>query len=134
MQTSDALNQARRRRRIALVAILPIVAALVFWTLESGDWLVIYNDGPEPLAEINLQAGGEHWTLRDLEPRESRRLRVHSGEAVELTVDVTDWAPEPPVRTLFDWRYASVVTLRLDSSRTVTSTSESGIWQRALNW
>ncbi len=134
MEKIEPMIRTKRQRRIAIVVLLPLVAALVMWALESGDWLVVYNDSAEPITEISLRAGQEHWTMRELEPQESRRLRVHSGGAVEVVVKVTAWSEEPILRENFDWRYSPIVTLRLDSSGAITSTSERGIWQRALNW
>lgn len=116
------------------MVLLPVVAALIVWLLESGDWLVIYNDGAEPIAEICLQAGQERWTVRELGPKESRRLRVRSGEDVEVVVRVANWSPKEILRANFDWHYVSIVTLRLNSYGVVTSTSERGLWHRVLNW
>lgn len=135
MENAEPLKlAARRRRRIALVATVPVVVAIALWFAESGHWLVVYNDNLEPLAEINLTAGAEHWTVADLAPRESRRLRVRDTTAAELLVDVVGWAPDPPTRIPFDTRHASVTTLRLDSSHGITATSETSVWHRLLNW
>ena len=53
MENAELVKRASfRRRHIALVALVPLLAALVFWLVESGHWLVVYNDGFEPLGEI----------------------------------------------------------------------------------
>lgn len=134
MENPNHLNQIRRRRRIAGLALVPVAAALVLGVLESGRWLVIYNDSQETLGEITLAAGPEHWTVRELAPRESRRVRLRGAEASELVVAVDAWAPAPPFRTHIDWRHTAITTLRLDSSRAITTTGESGLWARWLNW
>lgn len=133
MESPTRLNPSRRRR-IALAALVPAVAALLMWALESGHWLVIYNDSNETLAEISLRSGPERWLVRELEPRESRRLQVRELAPAELIVEIAAWAPEPPFRALFDWRHAAITTLRLDSSHVITTTSERGFWQRWLDW
>jgi hypothetical protein len=134
MENPNRLNEIRRRRRIAGLALVPVAAALVLGALESGRWLVIYNDSQETLGEITLEAGPEHWTVRELAPRESRRLRLRGAEASELIVAVDAWAPEPPFRTHLDGRHTAITTLRLGANRAVTTTGESGLWARWLNW
>lgn len=135
MENAELVKRASfRRRHIALVALVPLLAALVFWLVESGHWLVVYNDGLEPLGEINLTAGEERWTVADLAPRESRRLKVRGTTASELLVDVVSWTPDPPTRVPFDTRNTSVTTLRLDASHGITATSEASVWHRLLNW
>lgn len=128
------MNHLKRNHRIALAALLPVVAALVAWAFESTNWLVIYNDGADPLHEIRMQTEAANWTVRELGPRESRRFRLKPGSNTELLVEVTDWAPEPPQHLFLDQRSASIVTLRLDSFHTVSPSTQSGIWERLLNW
>ena len=125
---------ATRRRKIVLVALGPIVAAMALWLAESGHWLVIYNDTAEPLDEISVQAGVEHWSVKALAPRESRRLRIHAEEPTDLRVEVANWAPTPAFHAALDGRHTAITTLRLDDSREVTATSEGTFWDRWLNW
>lgn len=135
METYEPLiPRARRRRRIAFLAVAPLVAALGVAWLESGNWVVIYNDGPETLAEVHVRSGDTQWTLRELEPRASRRLRVRDGDAAELSVVVPAWSPEPPFRQFCDWRETTITTVRLHASRAVVATGESGYWSRWLRW
>jgi hypothetical protein len=135
METQPFLtSRTRRRRRIVATAAIPIVAACIVGWLESGNWVVLYNDTPEILGEIQVLSGQDHHTVRDLEPRESRRVRVQAREVTDVTVQVADWAPEPPFRLTCDWRDTTTTTLRLDSSRTVTSTTERGLLNRLLHW
>ena len=114
--------------------LLPVAAALALWVLESGRWLVVYNDGPATLAAISLAAGDEPWTLHELAPRESRRLRVRGSAAAEVVVEVADWSPAPPGRVRLDEAGAAVTTLRLDAFGGVTVTSTPSLLQRCLEW
>lgn len=135
MEDAEPIARSRfRRTRIVLVALVPLVAALIVWFAESGHWLVVYNDSQEVIGEISLNAGQEKWTVTELAPRESRRLSVRRADASDLLVDVHTWSPDPPTRVPFDTRNASVTTLRLDSTRGITVTSEVSLWHRLLNW
>lgn len=135
MQTYEPLiSPARRRRRIALLACTPLVATLLVWWLESGNWLVVYNDSLETLVEVHVRSGDAQWTLRDLESRESRRLQVPDRDTAEVSVEVPNWSPGPSFRQVCDWRETTITTLRLDGSHAVVATSESGFWSRWLRW
>lgn len=127
-------QSARRRRRIALVALLPVAAALAVWTMESGRWLVVYNDTSETLTDIGLAAGDEQWSVRELAPRESRRLRVRGSEATTLVVDVPDWTQERNIASAFSGARSAVTTVRLEAFHTLTITGEPSLWDRCLNW
>jgi len=135
METHTSLNSSpHRRRRIAGWAVFPIIAAVLVGWLESGSWLVVYNDGPESLAEIQVQSGADQWTLRDLEPRESRRVRISRREPTELVVAVGSGTPAWSYRQLCDWRETSIITLRLVAPHLVVATSEESFWHRWLRW
>lgn len=134
MENYQSLSRFSRRFRIAAVAALPVVAALILGALESGDAVLIYNDGPTLLAEIQVEVEAQRWLVRDLEPRESRRLRVHATHAADVAIKVTDWEGEPAFHVPTDWRSASMVTVRLNGSRTITATTAIAFWQRWLNW
>lgn len=135
MATYEPLNRTGgRRRRLLTLALLPVFAALAVWLLESGHWLVIYNDTSEPIGVVEVRIGSEEWTVPDLEPRESRRLRVRGREPAELFVQVPQWPAETSFRELHDWRETSSLTLRLGADHLMLSTRESAFWTRWLNW
>jgi hypothetical protein len=135
METRAVLNaSARRRRRIAGWAVLPILVAVAVGWLESGSWIVVYNDTPETLAEIHIQRGADQWIIRDLGAQESRRVRLRRREPAETVVTVADWTSEPIHRQFGDGRETVRTTLRLDAARGVGVTSESGFWNRSWGW
>ena len=125
---------AGRRRKIGLVMLVPIVAALALWLAESGHWLVVYNDTAELLDEIHLRAGAETWVVHELAPHESRRLRIRATETTELEVAVTGWAPEATFHVPVDGRHTAFTTLRLEVAQTITTTSEGSAWARLRDW
>ena len=124
----------RRRRRIVALALLPLLAAAVVAWLESGHWLVVYNDTARPLAALHLHAGSASWTLHDLEPRASRRVRLPRTGAGVVSVTVPEWAPDPAYQFFCDGRDTGTLTVRLHPSRTVTSSATGAPVGRLLRW
>ncbi len=135
MENVPPLNASpRRRRRILAAALVPLLAALAVAWLEAGPWLVVYNDTAAPLGEIQLRCGSAQWSVRDLGPRESRRLRLPRSDDAEVVVTVADWAPDAPHTVACDWRTDEALTLRLQSSRTVLATGGGGLLGALLRW
>jgi hypothetical protein len=124
----------RRRRRIVTLALIPTMAALAIAWLEAGHWLIVYNDTDRPLAGIAVRCGPATWTLPELEPRASRRLRLSRTDDHVVFVSVADWAPEPAYPISCDWREVDALTVRLQASRTVAASPAGGIPGRLLRW
>lgn len=122
-----------RKRWIAVVGVL--VVALQFWALGRNAGrvrLVVYNDGPGPVADVGLVCLGEVAVLGELAVEESRQAWFRPPD--RSAVVVLKWADETgPHEAGWSAEHGERLTVRVGPEGATAVTRERSLGRRFLD-
>lgn len=121
-----------RRSKIAIVILLPVLAALFVAWLESRTWIVLQNVSGEPLAAVRISTAHETWTSGELAPDESRRWQVTRKDVAVAVIEASSVGGASVVE--YHPEAGSFTFVRIERDGTARLHTQREPWARWLSW